>query len=192
MHAMRTIIPPSYFFALDVFTNSYHQTPISTFIFLDGSYDELIADENVDIVYVGNITSLRRKIGEKCLLGNKHVLLEKPFACSADDTKYLIGLAKERNLFLMEGMWTRFFPAIEQARRAVFGDGKDQKGVIGEVVMVQSDFNFNASDSEVYPTSPVYKHDQGGKKSGLVNSIQLDNSPQPAFRENISTMLYLC
>mmetsp|Transcript_37917 Transcript_37917/g.45799 ORF Transcript_37917/g.45799 Transcript_37917/m.45799 type:complete len:404 (-) Transcript_37917:166-1377(-) len=133
-----------------------------------GSYDELIADENVDIVYVGNITSLRRKIGEKCLLGNKHVLLEKPFACSADDAKYLIGLAKERNLFLMEGMWTRFFPAIEQARRAVFGDGKDEKGVIGEVVMVQSDFNFNASDSEVYPTSPVYKHDQGGGSTFLV------------------------
>jgi predicted dehydrogenase len=68
----------------------------------DGSYDELLTDDAVDIVYVGNIHSFRRTIGEKCLKANKHVLLEKPFACSAEDAQHLIDLAKERNLFLME------------------------------------------------------------------------------------------
>ena len=58
-----------------------------------------MADEEIDIIYVGNVHSFRREIGEKVLKANKHCLLEKPFACSATDAEYLIGLAKERNLF---------------------------------------------------------------------------------------------
>lgn len=127
-----------------------------------GDYDELLTNDDVEIVYVGNIHAFRRSIGEKCLKANKHVLLEKPFACSAADAEYLIGLARERNLFLMEGMWTRFFPAVEQARRLVFGGSNGEKGVIGSVAYVSSDFNFNASDSEEYPTSFMYNRKLGG------------------------------
>lgn len=79
-----------------------------------GSYDELLTDKDVEIVYVGNVHAFRRQIGEKCILAKKHVLLEKPFACSLEDAEYLVNLAKENNVFLMEGMWTRFFPAVEQ------------------------------------------------------------------------------
>ena len=77
------------------------------------------------------------------LKANKHCLLEKPFACSYEDAKYLAFLAKERNLFCMEGMWTRFFPAVEKARSLALGssDGSE-KVVIGVVVQVHSDFNF--------------------------------------------------
>ena len=68
----------------------------------DGSYDEILNDEDVDIIYVGNVHSFRKEIGEKVLKANKHCLLEKPFTCNVADAEYLIGLAKERNLFLME------------------------------------------------------------------------------------------
>lgn len=132
-----------------------------------GDYDSLLKDPAVDIVYVGNVHAFRRSVGEACLLANKHVLLEKPFACTAADAEYLIQLAKERNLFLMEGMWTRFFPAVEQARRLVCG-AHGEKGIMGEVVSVFSDFNFNASDSEVYPTSFVYNRKLGGGANLLV------------------------
>jgi len=132
-----------------------------------GGYDKMLTDPNVDIVYVGNLHAFRRTVGEKCLKANKHVLLEKPFACSVEDAEYLIGLAKERNLFLMEGMWTRFFPAVEKARRIVWGS-QNEKGILGEVVSVHSDFNFNAADSEEYPTSFVYNHKLGGGASYLV------------------------
>lgn len=128
-----------------------------------GNYDELLADDAVDIVYVGNIHIFRRTIGEKCLMANKHCLLEKPFACTAEDARYLINLAKERNLFMMEGMWTRFFPAVEEARRLVLEEKK-----LGEVVSIFSDFNFNASDSDEYPTSFLYQHGLGGGASLLV------------------------
>jgi predicted dehydrogenase len=67
-----------------------------------GSYDELLEDSNVDIVYVGNIHIYRRSIGEKCLFANKHALVEKPFTCTAEDAHYLVNLARERNLFFME------------------------------------------------------------------------------------------
>ncbi|KAL7572082.1 hypothetical protein ACA910_001726 [Epithemia clementina (nom. ined.)] len=127
-----------------------------------GSYEELATDPNVDIVYVGNIHIFRRSIGELCLNHNKHVLLEKPVACNAEDAKYLVALARSKNLFLMEGMWTRFFPAVEQARLI-------QKQELGEVVSVLSDFHFAASDSEEYPSSFLYNWALGGGASYLVS-----------------------
>jgi dihydrodiol dehydrogenase / D-xylose 1-dehydrogenase (NADP) len=127
-----------------------------------GNYEDFVADPNVDIVYVGNVHAFRRSVGELCLLANKHVLLEKPFTCNPQDAEHLIQLAQERNLFLMEGMWTRFFPAFELARKIV------EDGLLGEVVQVVSDFNFNASDSEEYPASFVYNRKLGGGAALLV------------------------
>lgn len=60
-------------------------------------------------------------------------------------------------------MWTRFFPAVEQARHLALNSK-----VIGEICQVHSDFNFNASDSEEYPSSFVYNHNLGGGASLLV------------------------
>jgi dihydrodiol dehydrogenase / D-xylose 1-dehydrogenase (NADP) len=132
-----------------------------------GSYDAMLQDPEVDIVYVGNVHSLRRSTGERCLLANKHVLLEKPFACSVEDGEYLIGLAKERNLFLMEGMWTRFFPAVQKARELALGTGSESSA-LGEIAKVYSDFNFQAGDSDEYPTSFLYQPQLGGGSSLLV------------------------
>ena len=64
-------------------------------------------------------------------------------------------------------MWTRFFPAVEQARRLVYGTSMES-GKIGDVVQVYSDFNFNASASEEYPSSFVYNHGLGGGATLLV------------------------
>jgi len=62
----------------------------------------VLNNDQVDIVYVGNVHAFRKSVGEKVLKANKHCLLEKPFACNTEDAKYLISLARERNLFLME------------------------------------------------------------------------------------------
>ena len=126
-----------------------------------GSYAELYADPNVDVIYVGNVHVFRREVGEAALLAGKHVVLEKPFACTAKDAKYLVDLAKERNLFVMEGMWTRFFPAVQKARDVL------ATGIIGDVTLVASDFNFCASDSDEYPTSFIYNRKLGGSGTYL-------------------------
>lgn len=134
-----------------------------------GSYDEMLQDPDVEIVYVGNVHSLRRSTGEKCLLANKHVLLEKPFACSVEDAEYLISLAKERNLFIMEGMWTRFFPAVQKSR-----DLAVKEKVLGEIATVFSDFNFNAPDTgDEYPTSFFYQRKLGGGANLLVGTYPM-------------------
>lgn len=107
-------------------------------------------------------------ITELCLNAGKHTLLEKPFACTVEEAERLIALAKEKRVFLMEGMWTRFFPAVEQSRSLALGGKNGEKSVIGQVAAVFSDFNFNASDSEEYPTSFVYNRKLGGGASLLV------------------------
>ena len=126
------------------------------------SYDELVTAADIDIVYVGNVHAFRRQDGERCILAGKHVLLEKPFACNTADAQYLIQLAAQHRVFLQEGMWTRFFPAVERARQLV------AEGTLGEIVSVHSDFQFNASDSEVYPESYFYQRKAGGGANLLV------------------------
>lgn len=61
-------------------------------------------------------------------------------------------------------MWTRFFPAVEQARRLALGSqGSD--GVLGDVVSVHSDFNFSALDCDEYPNAAIFNHKLGGGAS---------------------------
>jgi dihydrodiol dehydrogenase / D-xylose 1-dehydrogenase (NADP) len=71
-------------------------------------------------------------------------------ALTKSDALYLSTLATSKNLFLSEGMWTRYFPAIEHVR-ALISDA-----AIGDVTTVSSDFHFHTPDQEKYPESPLY------------------------------------
>lgn len=114
----------------------------------------LLAD--VDIVYIGTVQHLHLKHAMLALQSNKHVLVEKPLGCTAAEAETLISEARARNLFLHEGMWTRFFPLYEHVRKVI------DEGRIGDIKAVHSDFGINASDHEEYPTSPFYQHALGG------------------------------
>jgi len=98
------------------------------------SYAELVADPKVDIVYVGTITPLHKEHTMLAINAGKHVLCEKPIAESEADARELYEAAAKKGVMLQEGMWTRFFPAVEHARLAL------EQGAIGEVVAVQADF----------------------------------------------------
>jgi dihydrodiol dehydrogenase / D-xylose 1-dehydrogenase (NADP) len=127
------------------------------------SYEQLCEDPNVHIVYVGNIHSTRREVVELCLKYNKHVMVEKPFAMNSKDAEHLMQLAAEKpHLFVTEGMWTRYFPAVQHARNLI------QQGAIGDVCTVLSDFNINAADHEEYPSSFFYQPHLGGGATLLV------------------------
>mmetsp|Transcript_16582 Transcript_16582/g.48091 ORF Transcript_16582/g.48091 Transcript_16582/m.48091 type:complete len:394 (-) Transcript_16582:42-1223(-) len=132
-----------------------------------GSYDEMLKDENIDIVYIGNIHAFRKETVTKSLMAKKHVLVEKPFACSVADAEKFIALAKKNDLFIMEGMWTRFFPAVQKARNMIMGTETEQPE-LGEIAKVFSDFNFYAADHEEYPTSFFYNRKLGGGASYLI------------------------
>ena len=93
------------------------------------------ADESVDIVYVSTIHHLHHEHAMLCLEAGKNVLVEKPLALTHEHAKELAAAARKRNLFLMEGMWTRFFPATEHARTAL------AEGSIGKPRVLQSTFS---------------------------------------------------
>lgn len=99
-----------------------------------GSYEEMANAPDVDIVYVGTITRLHKEHSLLCIAAGKHVLCEKPLAENASDAREMYAAAEERGVMLQDGMWTRFFPAVEHARYAV------ESGLIGDAVLVQADF----------------------------------------------------
>lgn len=72
----------------------------------------------------------------------KHVLCEKPLTMNLKQATELINLAKSKKLFLMEGMWSRCFPAYEIVKKAI------DTGSIGEIRQVILPFGFNLTDVE--------------------------------------------
>src|SRR5690606_33653125 len=75
-----------------------------------GSYDELVRDPEVDIIYVATPHPLHKENALLCLHAGKAVLCEKPLTVNAGEAEELIRAAREQKLFLMEAMWTRHLP----------------------------------------------------------------------------------
>ncbi|KAL6073319.1 Oxidoreductase [Balamuthia mandrillaris] len=101
-----------------------------------GSYEELAADEEVDVVYVCTPHSRHFEAAALCIKQGKGVLVEKALTINAQEAEELIGLAKKHNVFLMHAMWTRYFPLVRQVRERVAA------GDIGTVKFVHVDFGF--------------------------------------------------
>ena len=99
-----------------------------------GSYAEMVASPEVDIVYVGTINRLHKEHSILAIEAGKHVLCEKPLAETGADARAMYAAAEAHGVMLQDAVWTRFFPAVEHARTMI------EAGAIGEVVLVQSDF----------------------------------------------------
>jgi predicted dehydrogenase len=99
-----------------------------------GTWQELAADPEVDVVYVATPHSAHHAATTICLDAGKPVLCEKPFTLDVATTQDLISLARSRGLFLMEAMWMRTNPAIRRVAEVV------ADGTIGEVRHIAADF----------------------------------------------------
>ncbi|KAL7977409.1 hypothetical protein Chor_009358 [Crotalus horridus] len=84
-----------------------------------GSYEELAQDPDVDVIYVGSLNTQHLSHTTLFLRAKKHVLCEKPMGMNAREVQKMIRTAQENNVFLMEGFWTRFFPASEKIRNVL-------------------------------------------------------------------------
>lgn len=100
------------------------------------SYEALSVDPDVDIVYVGSLTSDHCRSTTMFLEAGKHVLCEKPLGRSAADVDRMAAAAAGNDRFLMEAMWTRFNPVHVEAMRRIHA------GEIGMVRRVYADFSF--------------------------------------------------
>ncbi|GAB4414989.1 MAG: Gfo/Idh/MocA family oxidoreductase [Anaerolineae bacterium] len=117
------------------------------------SYEALAHDPEVDVIYISTPHSLHKDNTLLCLEAGKAVLCEKPFAINAVETEAMIKLARQKKLFLMEAMWTRFLPAVLKVRQLIAEDA------IGEVRMLMADLGFRA---EFDPKSRLFDPALGG------------------------------
>ncbi|KAM9272157.1 trans-1,2-dihydrobenzene-1,2-diol dehydrogenase [Cariama cristata] len=107
-----------------------------------GSYRELAEDPDVEVVYVGVVNPQHLPAGRLFLGAGKAVLLEKPMAVSAHQVRELAEVARAQGVFLMEGFWTRFFPAWERLQALVAG------GTLGEPRLLRGSLAFTLGDVE--------------------------------------------
>lgn len=102
------------------------------------SYQELVDCPEVDVIYIASPHALHYEHTLLCLEAGKAVLCEKAFAINTTMVQEMIAKSKEKNLFLMEAIWTRFHPSIAQTLEII------QSGQIGDIVHIVADFGFKA------------------------------------------------
>ena len=147
------------------------------------SYEELVADKDIDIVYIATPNIAHKDNCILCLEAGKAILCEKPFTLNAKDARDVIELARHKKLFCMEAMWMRFIPLIPKVREMI------NDGVIGDIKMVTADFGlqiavdendrrFNPNlgggallDIGIYPISLAFY--LLGKPSNIVSQVTL-------------------
>lgn len=112
-----------------------------------GSYEELVKDSEIDVIYIATPHTEHKKHASLCITHGKAVLCEKPFTVNQREAEVLITLAKEHKVFLMEAMWTKFLPATRMVKQWI-----DDKR-IGKVKYIQASFGYH---SEFNPQSRIY------------------------------------
>ena len=98
------------------------------------TYEDMVAAPDIDIVYVGTPGDVHKEHSLIAIEAGKHVLCEKELTNTVADAEEMYAAAERQNVMLQDGVWTRFFPAVEHARHLI------EEGAIGDVVMVQSAF----------------------------------------------------
>ena len=104
-----------------------------------GSHTELLEDEKVNIVYISAVNSEHYPLAKLALEKGKHVVCEKPCTTSAEHTKELFALAKEKGLFFMEAEKMLFLPTILEVKRRI------EAGELGQIHMAELSHSFAAS-----------------------------------------------
>lgn len=133
-----------------------------------GSYEGMLADENVELIYIATPHSHHYGHIKMCLEAGKHVLCEKSFTVNEKQAAEVFRIAREKNLLLTEAIWTRYMPS-----RKIINDLLDQK-VIGDVQKMTANLNYPLLDKErivkpelaggalldvgIYPLNFAYMH----------------------------------
>ncbi|KAK6498756.1 hypothetical protein TWF481_011330 [Arthrobotrys musiformis] len=122
-----------------------------------GTYESLVSDPNVDIIYVATPHSHHFPHVLLALNAGKHVLCEKPFTVNAEQARIIFEVAQKKNLFIMEAVWTRFFPLSIEVRELV------KSGKIGDVKRVLADLSLlNEVETAFPPENRMVNMDLAG------------------------------
>lgn len=107
-----------------------------------GSYEEMLKDPEVELVYVATPHSHHYQYAKMCLEYGKHVLVEKAFTVNAKQAEELIRISKEKNLLLAEAIWTRYMPSRKMIDELV------DSGVIGKVTSLTANLGYTIDHVE--------------------------------------------
>ncbi len=118
-----------------------------------GSYEELAKDPEIDIIYIGTPHTEHTANSALCIREGKAVLCEKPFTVNQKETEYLISLAREHKVFLMEAMWTKFQPVTKAVKKWIAEDR------IGKLKYMNITFGFQ---TEFNPKSRLFDPELAG------------------------------
>lgn len=118
-----------------------------------GSYEECIADSEVDAVYIATPHPMHKDLAIAALNAKKAVLCEKPTCLHKNELEEVLAAAKANGCFFMEAMWTRFQPAFTTAMKYI-SDGK-----IGELQNIYADI---CCKNDYHPGSRLYEVELGG------------------------------
>uniref|UniRef100_A0A250XYP4 Trans-1,2-dihydrobenzene-1,2-diol dehydrogenase n=1 Tax=Castor canadensis TaxID=51338 RepID=A0A250XYP4_CASCN len=105
-----------------------------------GSYEELAKDPNVEVAYIGTQHPQHKATVLLCLAAGKAVLCEKPMGVTAAEVREMVAEARSRGLFLMEAIWTRFFPAMEALKSVL------AQGTVGELRVARAEFGLKLTN----------------------------------------------
>ena len=105
-----------------------------------GAYSELIADPDVDLVYVGTPHSHHYDVTREALLAGKPCLVEKAFMANARQAQAIIDLAHERKVFLAEAIWTRYQPVVTTVRHLI------SSGRIGQPHLITATLGYSMGE----------------------------------------------
>lgn len=117
------------------------------------SYEELADDPEIDVIYVATPHTFHFENTMMCLKKGKGVLCEKPMGIDVQEVEIMVREARSRNLFLMEGLWTRFMPSINKLIEIL------ENKAIGDILFVRADFGFKA---DAHPEGRLFNKKLGG------------------------------
>ncbi len=107
-----------------------------------GSYDELVADPKIDLIYIATPHNFHKAHTLLALNHGKHVLVEKPFTVNSKEAEELFNKAKEKKLLVTEAIWTRYQPM----RRIIEDELKS--GIIGTPMHITANLGYNLASKE--------------------------------------------
>jgi predicted dehydrogenase len=117
------------------------------------NYEALAQDPDIDVIYIATPHSFHAASAITCLRNKKPVVCEKPLTLDYKTAKDIVEVAHDNNTFLLEGMWSRFNPAVKMAKELI------EAGTIGEIRHVTADFGFK---KDYDPKSRLYDLALGG------------------------------
>ena len=107
-----------------------------------GSYEDMVKDENVDLVYIATPHSHHYEHIKLCLNNNKNVLCEKAFTVNTKQARDVILLAKKKKLLLAEAIWTRYMPSRDIINETI------KSGIIGKVTSLTANLGYVVNKKE--------------------------------------------